>query len=75
MALDGPDLQPLLKAASAVRDAGHQVITFSPKVSLCAEWHCPLPLYFTDKPYKEAKKYCLLGKVLTLIATVRYFCR
>ena len=30
--LHGADMQPLLEAAGAVRDAGHRIITFSPKV-------------------------------------------
>lgn len=62
VALDGPDLQPLLEAASAVRDAGHQVITFSPKVSRCAEWHCLCPCFFTDRHYKEVQEYVLTGQ-------------
>ncbi len=32
VALHGADMQPLLEAAGAVRDAGHRFITFSPKV-------------------------------------------
>jgi len=33
VALEGREMHVLLEAAGAVRDAGHRVITFSPKVA------------------------------------------
>ncbi len=33
MALEGREMHVLLEAAGAVRDAGHRIITFSPKVA------------------------------------------
>jgi len=62
VALDGPDLQPLLEAASAVRDAGHQVITFSPKVSRCAKWHCLLPLFLHRQALQGSKGVLIIGQ-------------
>ncbi|KAK9832553.1 hypothetical protein WJX81_008558 [Elliptochloris bilobata] len=71
VALDGPDMQPLLDAAGAVCDAGHRVITFSPKVflpltRLCRDTcgYCT----FAQPPVPGRRAFMTLPEVLAVAA-------
>lgn len=59
IALHGADMQPLLEAAGAVRDAGHRIITFSPKVQSPA-WQtlkCCLTALATEVLHEKTVAY------------------